>query len=190
MGNIDLFLEWTASASGAGYLFLVAKKNKWAWLSGGVSSFIYIFVFYRSNLPAQSILSVAYVLLSIFAFWSWNKEEEITLVSWKLSRHLFIIPTILLIGTCIAWLTIGTFQEMSQNETVLWDVFIALFSLFATILSTLKEKSNWIYWLFINLACVVLYWNAALYATTILYVAYFLLGIYGLREWYKKPVAS
>jgi nicotinamide riboside transporter PnuC len=46
MTTIDLLLEWTAAATGAGYLFLVAKKNKWAWLSGGISSFIYIFVFY------------------------------------------------------------------------------------------------------------------------------------------------
>lgn len=188
MATIDLLLEWTAATTGAGYLFLVAKKNKWAWLSGGISSFIYVFVFYRSNLPAQSILSVAYVLLSVFAFWSWNKEDEITLVSWKLSRHLMMIPTILLIGIGISWFTLCTFREMTQNETVIWDVFIALFSLFATILSTLKEKSNWIYWLVINLACIVLYWNAELYATTILYAAYFLLGVYGLREWYKKPL--
>ena len=106
MATIDLLLEWTAATTGAGYLFLVAKKNKWAWLSGGISSFIYVFVFYRSNLPAQSILSVAYVLLSVFAFWSWNKEDEITLVSWKLSRHLMMIPTILLMGIGISWLFI------------------------------------------------------------------------------------
>jgi nicotinamide mononucleotide transporter PnuC len=75
-----------------------------------------------------------------------------------------------------------------EKETYVMDVFIALFSLFATILGVLKEKSNWIYWLFINLACIMLYLNSALYATSILYAAYFLLGIYGLREWYKKPI--
>ena len=188
MATIDLLLEWTAATTGAGYLFLVAKKNKWAWLSGGISSFIYILVFYRSNLPAQSFLSVAYVLLSAFAFWSWNQEDEITLISWKLKKHFFAIPSILLIGIGISWLTLGSFQEFANKQTVVWDVFIALFSLFATILGVLKEKSNWIYWLFINLACIVLYLNAALYATSILYAAYFLLGIYGLREWYKKPI--
>lgn len=168
--------------------FLVAKKNKWAWLSGGISSFIYVFVFYRSNLPAQSFLSVAYILLSVFAFWSWNREDEITLISWKLNRHLIAIPSILFVGIGISWLALGSFHEFTHKETVVWDVFIALFSLFATILGVLKEKSNWIYWLFINLACIVLYLNAALYATSILYSAYFLLGIYGLREWYKKPI--
>lgn len=188
MATIDLLLEWTAAISGAGYLFLVAKKNKWAWLSGGISSFLYVFVFYRSNLPAQSLLSLAYILLSVFAFWSWNREEEITLISWKLKRHLIAIPSILLFGIGISWLALGSLHEFTNKETVVWDVFIALFSLFATILGVLKEKSNWIYWLFINLACIVLYLNAALYATSILYAAYFLLGIYGLREWYKKPI--
>jgi nicotinamide mononucleotide transporter PnuC len=110
------------------------------------------------------------------------------LISWKLKKHLFAIPSILLIGIGISWLTLGSFQEFANKQTVVWDVFIALFSLFATILGVLKEKSNWIYWLFINLACIVLYLNAALYATSILYAAYFLLGIYGLREWYKKPI--
>jgi nicotinamide mononucleotide transporter len=188
MVSVDLLLEWTAAASGAGYLFLVAKKNKWAWLSGGVSSFMYIFVFYQSNLPAQSILSIAYVLLSVFAFWSWNREGEITLISWKLRNHLFAIQFILLIGGLICWYNVGSFHQFMEKETFVWDVFIAIFSLFATILGVLKEKSNWVYWLFINLACIGLYLNANLFATTILYTTYFLLGIYGLREWNKKPI--
>jgi nicotinamide mononucleotide transporter len=187
MENSVLILEWTAAASGAGYLFLVAKKNKWAWLSGGISSFIYIFVFYLTDLFAQSILSIAYVLLSVFAFWSWNREGEITLISWKLRSHLFAIQFLLLIGGSICWFHVGSFHDFMDKETFVWDVFIALFSLFATILGVLKEKSNWIYWLFINLACIALYLQAHLYATTILYTAYFLLGIYGLREWNKKP---
>jgi nicotinamide mononucleotide transporter len=188
MENTDLLLEWTAATAGAVYLFLVAKKNKWAWLSGGISSFMYIFVFYQSNLNAQAILSFAYVLLSIFAFWSWNREGEISLVSWKLRNHLFAIQIILLISGFISWLKLGSFHDFAERETFVFDVVIALFSLFATILGVLKEKSNWIYWLFINLACIALYFNAQLYATTVLYVAYFLLGIYGLREWNKKPI--
>ena len=188
MEKINLLLEWTAAAAGAIYLFLVAKKNKWAWLSGGISSFIYIFVFYQSNLPAQSILSIAYVLLSVFAFWSWNREGEISLISWKRRNHLFAIQIILLSGGLIAWSKLGSIHDFFDKETFVLDVFLALFSLFATILGVLKEKSNWLYWLFINLACIILYFNAQLYATTILYVAYFLLGIYGLREWNKKSV--
>jgi nicotinamide mononucleotide transporter len=188
MENNVLILEWTAAASGAGYLFLVAKKNKWAWLSGGISSFIYIFVFYQSELFAQSILSLAYVLLSVFAFWSWKREGEISLVSWKLRNHMFAIQIILLISGFITWFKLGSFHKFAEKETFVLDVIIALFSLFATILSVLKEKSNWIYWLFINLACIALYVNAQLYATTMLYAAYFLLGIYGLREWNKKPI--
>ena len=134
MENGVLILEWTAAACGAGYLLLVAKKNKWAWLSGGISSFIYIFVFYLSDLFAQSILSLGYVLLSVFAFWSWNREGEITLISWKLRSHLFAIQFLLLIGGLICWSNVGSFQEYTEKETFVWDVFIALFSLFATIL--------------------------------------------------------
>jgi nicotinamide mononucleotide transporter len=189
MENTELLLEWTAAAAGAVYLFLVAKKNKWAWLSGGISSFLYIFVFYQSNLYAQAILSFAYVLLSIFAFWSWNREGDISLISWKPRTHFFFIQFILLLTCFIFWLNRGTFHDFAEKETVVFDVIIALFSLFATILGVLKEKSNWIYWLFINLACITLYLNSQLYATTVLYVAYFLLGIYGLREWNKKPLA-
>lgn len=187
MDLTQLILEWIASAFGAGYLFLVAKKNKWAWLAGGISSFLFIFVFYASNLPAQALLSLAYVLLSVYAFWSWNREVEITLVKWKIRKHLFSMQLIFFIGGGIAWVKLPMIQSFSEKETFLLDLFIALFSLFATILGVLKEKSNWIYWIFINLACILLYLNAALYATSILYAAYFILGIYGLREW-NKPI--
>jgi nicotinamide mononucleotide transporter len=181
-----LLLEWVAAVFGAAYLYLVAKKNKWAWLFGGMSSFLFIFVFYQSKLPAQAILSLAYVILSIYAYWSWNREGEIALVSWKISNHLFAIQIILLIGGTIAWIKLPEMKTFGEKETFLLDLFIALFSLFATILGVLKEKSNWIYWIFINLACILLYANAALYATVLLYSAYFVLGIYGLREWNKN----
>jgi nicotinamide mononucleotide transporter len=185
MDLTQLLLEWIASAFGAGYLYLVAKKNKWAWLSGGISSFLFIFVFSASKLPAQAILSFVYVLLSVYAFWSWNREVEITLVKWKIQKHLIAIQLIFIVGGGIAWVKLPMIQSYSGKETFLLDLFIALFSLFATILGVLKEKSNWIYWIFINLACILLYLNADLYATAILYGTYFTLGIYGLREWNK-----
>ncbi|MFZ9586022.1 MAG: nicotinamide riboside transporter PnuC [Crocinitomicaceae bacterium] len=184
-----LLLEWVAAVFGAVYLYLVAKKNKWAWLFGGMSSFLFIFVFYRAQLPAQAFLSLAYVILSIYAFWSWNREGEIAIVTWKIRKHIFALQMILIIGGVIAWMKLPTMHTFEEKETFLLDLFIALFSLFATILGVLKEKSNWIYWIFINLACILLYANAALYATVLLYGAYFVLGIYGLREWNKNNQA-
>jgi len=181
-----LILEWSAAVLGAVYLVLIAKKNKWAWVIGGISSFLYIFVFIQSTLPAQAILSVAYVFLSMYAFWSWNRESEIHLVSWQVKRHLIAILSLCLLGGIITWTRLDDLKSFAEKESFVLDVFLAIFSLFATVLGVLKEKSNWIYWLFINFAYLLLYVNAQLYATVLLYAAYFLLGIYGLREWNKK----
>jgi nicotinamide mononucleotide transporter len=189
MPDKQFVLEWTASLLGLVYLFLIAKKNKWAWSFGGISSFIYVFVFFKSNLQAQAFLAIAYVFMSIYAFWSWNREDKITLISWRLGHHLLAIQLIFLFGGAVIWMKQSDFSTFHEKETFVLDLFIALFSVFATALGILKEKSNWMYWIFINLACVVLYLQANLYATTILYASYFILGIYGLREWNKKTEA-
>jgi len=189
MPEKQIVLEWTASLLGLVYLFLIAKKNKWAWFFGGISSFIYVFVFFKSNLQAQALLSIAYVFMSVFAFWSWNREGEIKLITWRRGQHLLAAQFILLIGGIVIWMKQSDFSTFHEKETFVLDLFIALFSVFATTLGILKEKSNWIYWIFINLACVILYLNANLYATSVLYAGYFILGIYGLREWNKKTTA-
>ncbi len=186
MLDTQFLLEWTASLLGLIYLFLIAKKNKWAWFFGGISSFMYVFVFFKSNLQAQALLSIAYVFMSIYAFWSWNREDKIALITWRRGHHLLAIQFIVFIGGMVIWAKHSEFTTYHNKETFALDLFIALFSVFATALGILKEKSNWIYWIFINLACVTLYLNANLYATSVLYTAYFILGIYGLREWNKK----
>ena len=185
-----LILEWIAAFLGAVYLVLIAKKNKWAWVIGGISSFLYIFVFIQSNLPAQSLLSIAYVFLSVYAFWSWNREGEIHLVAWKVKWHFITIISICLLGGIITWMRMSQLNSFAEKESFVLDVFLAIFSLFATVLGVLKEKSNWIYWMFINFVYLILYLNAQLYATVLLFAAYFILGIYGLREWNKKEKNS
>ncbi len=186
MTDTHVFLEWTAALLGALYLWLIAKKNRWAWFAGGVSSLIYIFVFYQSQVYAQAYLSIAYVFMSIYAFWSWSREGEVKLIKWTTSQHLQAMMSILLIGGLILYLQKDQFQSFAQKETFILDLYIALFSFFATTLGILKEKTNWLYWLFINFACICLFIQQGLYPTALLYLSYFLLGIYGLIQWNKK----
>lgn len=186
MVDAHFFTEWTAALLGALYLWLIAKKSKWAWLAGGLSSFLYIFVFYHSKVYAQSYLSIAYVGMSVYAFWSWSREGEVKLVRWKLSQHLQAILLIFLVGAVIVYTQKENLPHFEEKKTFLLDLYIALFSFYATILGILKEKTNWIYWLFINFACICLFVQQGLFPTALLYLSYFLLGIYGLIQWNKK----
>lgn len=179
-------LEWTAALLGALYLWLIAKKSKWAWLAGGMSSFLYVFVFYQSNVYAQSYLSIAYVCMSVYAFWSWSREGEVKLVKWKRSQHLQAILLIFIVGGIIIYIQKDKLLHFEEKETFVLDLYIALFSFYATILGILKEKTNWIYWLFINFTCICLFLQQGLLPTSLLYLSYFLLGIYGLIQWNKK----
>ncbi|MBL4638018.1 MAG: nicotinamide mononucleotide transporter, partial [Proteobacteria bacterium] len=44
---------------------------------------------------------------------------------------------------------------------------------------------NWAYWLIIDSAAIVLYWQTGYYATVILFVVYTVLAVVGFVSWIK-----
>ncbi len=52
-----------------------------------------------------------------------------------------------------------------------------------TYLMARKVLENWLYWLVINSAAIVLYWQSGFYFTIVMFVLYFGLAIVGYREW-------
>ncbi|HHL32526.1 MAG TPA: nicotinamide riboside transporter PnuC, partial [Oceanospirillales bacterium] len=65
------------------------------------------------------------------------------------------------------------------------DAFVAIFSVFATLMVAYKIFENWYYWLIIDTISIYLFWQKQMYYTTLLYLIYIVLIFVGIKSWQK-----
>lgn len=178
MGEV---LEYFALISGIGYALLAVRRNRWAWVSGAISSALLAWLAAGAGLPLQSVMQGLYVVMAVYGFVHWSADgvgdPEIHRWSWR--RHGLAISLIAAIAFGIA----PRFVEISGASWPRLDAAVTLASLLATWLTARTVLENWLYWFAVNAASIVLYASQGLVWVALLYAVYFLIAIFGWRAW-------
>ena len=174
------YLELIGVVFGFLYLILIIYKKPVAWFFGIISAALYCFIFFTSNLFFQSYLQVFYLVLGLYGWRNWGKQDKIQHPSWRLKSHLIGI-------FCCGAITIIVGAEFNREGQVLpyLDALISVFSVFATYLTTKAIYENWYYWIIVNLLSIVLFHSQQLYLTELLFMGNLILSFHGLFRWRK-----
>ncbi len=176
-------LEVVAVICAVLYLVLVVKENIWCWFFAFISTAIFIFLFHQVSLLSESVLNSYYLVMAVYGWWKWqNKKggQNTKIGHWSLKTHGLIVVIGLLLTPIIGYLM----QNLGASFPYL-DAFVAIFSVFATVLVAYKVFENWYYWLIIDSISIYLFWNKQLYFVAALYVAYLVLIFVGIKTWKK-----
>lgn len=178
--------EWIAFFSSILYVIIIALQKKIAWFFAFISSALYVYLCFSSKLYLDSFLQFFYVLAAIYGWMQWNKTDLNEKLSKKNIRfHLFAIGICLVLSFSIGWI-MKTFTDQASPYL---DATITITSLFATYLVARKIIDNWVYWIFIDLACIPIFYSRGLYLTSILYLIYAIIAIVAFFKWnneYRK----
>lgn len=185
LGNTSL-LEWLAIVTALIYVVLAAMENVWCWIFGIVSAGIYIYLNFSIKLYLDAWLSLYYVLIGFYGWYAWIKGKTN-----KNSGS--VLHQITLVGLAISILVglVGTFvlgklsSSFTDSPVPYFDAALTSFSLVATYLTTRKVLENWIFWIIIDAAYVLIYWMRALPSTSLLFLIYTFIAIYGFYKWRK-----
>ncbi|MAZ00641.1 MAG: nicotinamide mononucleotide transporter [Flavobacteriales bacterium] len=180
--NLITILEIIAFLCGIIYVILAAKENILCWLYGGISVIIYSYIFYISNLLAESFLQIFYLAISLNGFLSWSKKNKKEIKSMKPIQHLKIITGGVIMTIIISFIIIN----LSKSSYPIIDSFTTSFGIIATFLTAKKILENWIYWITINVFSIYIYVQKGLLITSSLYLIYVILAIYGYIQWKKQ----
>lgn len=192
--NWDKFLEqllqtspWESLAVilGIVYVVLATKELIVAWFFAFVSTLIYTVIFWEGALFASSFLNFYYMLMAIYGYYAWKNgsgEKMLAISSYAFSKHLIIIASGIFLSLSVGYLS----ETYSNSKLAYLDAFVMVFSIITTWLLTQKVIENWLYWIVIDMAAVVLYWQSSYFVTALLFVIYTALAIYGYLTWRKK----
>jgi nicotinamide mononucleotide transporter len=163
------------------YLVLISFSQRIAWIFGIISSAIYVYIAFITEIYLQAGLQFIYVVLGVFGFINWGKSEETKLKIWRLKYHFLVgIPTFVLA------ILLGFIFSKTNQKLPYLDAFISVFAILATYLTTKSILENWLYWIVLNLLSMYLWYEQDLQLTVFLFAVNTLMAVFGFIMWWKK----
>ena len=178
--------ELVAVVAAIAYLLLAIRENIWCWLFAGVSTAIYVWLFFAARLYMESVLNAFYFAMAIYGWHVWysgrTNSHELPVSRWPVAVHagaiLGVIAISVINGFLLSRFTDAAYPYIDSLTT--WG------AIWATFLVARKVLENWWYWLVIDVASVFIYWSRDLELTALLFVVYDVMIPFGLLSWTRS----
>lgn len=178
-------LEILATLFGLWSVWCYVRESIWAWPAGLINVLLFIVLFWKWGLYAETGLQVVFTGLQIYGWWQWLRggEQHRGVVITRTSPRLWsLLAGLAVVGI----LPIGLALDRWTDSTVpWWDTIPVVLSLVAQWMISHKKLENWLVWIVVDLISVPLFAYKGLYLTSALYVVFLVLCCVGLRAWLK-----
>lgn len=164
------------------YLLLATKESLWCWLAGLISVLLYIKICFDAQLYAETGLQFFYLFISFYGWYQWKygkAKQRLPISKLSLQAHLVIIS----VGLLFTWGMAYILSVSTQAALPYLDSFTTVFSIITTWMVARKKIENWLYWIVVDGVGVYIYWSRGLYLTSLLFLAYVIIVIFGYFEW-------
>jgi nicotinamide mononucleotide transporter len=182
-------VEIFGAVTGIAYVILEIRRNIWLWPLGILTSAVYIYVFGREGFYANMGLQVYYLVISVYGWYEWRRGPvmEQTDRESDVRRIGAITAAWCTVSSLALWAGLWFILDRATDSPVpLWDGLIASLSVVATWMLTRKYLEQWYVWIIANAIAVAVYLASGLYPTAVLFMVYFVMAIFGVREWNKS----
>ena len=162
---------------------LLVRRHILNWPLGILNVLLLMLVFWSAGLYADAGLQIVYVLLGAYGWWAWlyggASRTPLTVRSTTRAEWLglAVAGVVLTVGL---WLFL---DRLTGSTVPLADALTTALSLLATYGQTRKLVENWWLWIAADLIYIPLYAYKDLWLTALLYIAFLVLCVLGLRSW-------
>ena len=184
--------EMIAVLASLSYVILATREHRACWPAAIMGSGIYVVVFFQYQLYMDSVLSVFYVAMAIYGWFTWKTAREqstttrhipaVKIHCWSKQTHVYGL-------LAVALLTLSSGSYLANNTDAAFpflDSLTTWSSLFATWMVVNKVLENWLYWIAIDALSLYLYINKALFFTSALFALYIIIAGYGYWHWRQR----
>lgn len=175
-------LEIAANAAVGIAILLAGRNNIHTWWIGILGCSLFGVLFYQSNLYADVVLQVFFVVSSAIGWRQWRKGgkgAELPVTSASLSTLLMIVPA----GVAVTAAYGALLHYYTNAYAPFFDSAVLVFSVVAQFLMMQRRVENWAFWILVNTIAVPLYASRELYLTAVLYGCYWVNAIVSWIWW-------
>jgi nicotinamide mononucleotide transporter len=183
---LDHYVEVCGALTGFLYLGFSIRQHYLTWPVGLINALFYLVVFYTSKIYADMSLQLYYIFISGYGWWSWHHSNDsgktlsVSRTSLVLWMKLSIVS--LLLFSFFAWILV----RFTDTQVPFLDAIITALSIVATWMLARKKLEHWLIWVVVDAISIGMFVVKGLYPTTLLFLVYTVLAIYGFSEWKKE----
>lgn len=183
----EIALELTAILFGLFSVWFAKKNNILVFPTGIVNTAIYVFLLWKWSLLGDMMINFYYVIMSIYGWYIWTRKKgkvdefpisKITSSEIKKGMLLFLASIALVISVYI-------FFDKLTHWTSYIDTFVTGIFFVGMWLMARRKIENWILWIIGDIISIPMYFAKGYTFTSIQYVFFTIIAIYGYLEWKK-----
>jgi nicotinamide mononucleotide transporter len=187
------WIELIAAGLAIAYVVLAIGQHIGCWAAAFLSSCLFVWIFFQARLYMDSVLNVFYAVMAVYGFWQWKgvqgskrsdgtQGKKVPVIRLPVSVHVGAMALVLL----LSWSTSLVLRRYTPAALPFLDSLEFFASIYATYLQARKVYENWHWFFVIDALCVGLYFNRRLFTTMLLFAAYLVLIVLGMREWRRS----
>ena len=182
-----------SSICGISYTIFNGKGKIYCYFFGITSSLCYSYLAFKNGFWGNFGLNFLYYFpLQIYGIINWKKHLKKNTLSVKKKKLSGFIEFFLFCGSITTLLILGLIIKFKNYNFINFlDFSILILSIIAMVLAVKRCIEQWYFWSIVNLFSIILWLIAFLkgsgcFALILMWIIYFILGIYFLFQWKKE----
>ena len=195
--TIDIVLEITGVLFGLLSVWYAKKNSIWVYPNGMISTSIFVYLLFKWALLGDMIINAYYFIMSAYGWYYWSKREEQVVVHPITSTTKKEFKTALLLFVASLLFVIWIYQVFDKwkDWTAYVDTLTTAIFFVGMGLMARRKIEHWLFWIVGDIISIPLYFYKGLSLTSLQYLIFTLIAIYGYRLWKKTldktpPISS
>ena len=185
--TIDIVLEITGVVFGLLSVWYAKKNSIWVYPTGMISTSIFVYLLFTWSLLGDMIINAYYFIMSSYGWYYWSKREDQVIVHPITSTTQKEFKTALLLFGASLFFIFWVYQVFDKwkDWTAYVDTLTTAIFFVGMGLMARRKLEHWLFWIVGDIISIPLYFYKGLTLTSLQYVIFTFIAIYGYRSWKK-----
>ena len=186
--TLFIILEIIAVIFGFLSVWYSKQNNILVYPTGIVSTMIFVYLLYQWQLLGDMMINAYYFSMSIYGWYIWTRKvdaEHYTPIT-STTKKEKIQSIVIFVLTLLFVFAVYDYFEKWNNWTAYVDTITTAVFFVGMWLMAKKKLENWIYWIIGDIISVPLYFYKGLTFTSLQYLVFTIIAIYGYIAWKKN----
>ena len=184
----DTVIGIISGISGVISVVLCAKGKISFYFVGFIQTITYLILSWQNQFYGEVLENLFYLVTMIWGIFLWKKnmtKNEDGTNDVKAKKFLWWQWIISVVATIAATFGMGYFLDSIGSNQAYLDAATNVMSIFAQLLMIWRFREQWIWWIVIDVICIVMWFNVGNWSMVAMYVAWTINAIYGWYNWSK-----
>ena len=186
--TLFIILEIIAVIFGFLSVWYSKQNNILVYPTGIISTMIFVYLLWQWELLGDMMINAYYFSMSIYGWYVWTRkvdDDHFTPIT-STTRKEKILSVVIFTGTLLFVFGIYEWFDKWNNWTAYVDTITTAIFFVGMWLMARKKIENWIYWIIGDIISVPLYFYKGLTLTSLQYLLFTIIAIYGYLAWKKN----